>query len=160
MPRNDLQYYPQIIFLWTMRPPTTQQANWQPPIYPCASPTREEVDRFDRVLEEILRQKEIAGQHAARQAITRIQHEEIAKKVEAAEKAELNQASVTQDQSYTQASFCSHQVWWTPVPGRSRCEYHSYVKNAYRNSSRFRCTKCRTIACGLCRKKLKRGDML
>lgn len=167
MPEYDLQYYPHIHTSTdnASRPPTTQQANWQPPLPSLRSThvqtqeAREEVARFDTVLEEILRQKEIAGEHAARQAITRIQHEEAAKKAEAA-KAETDQASVTRGRSYTRAPLCSHQVRWISVPGRSCCEYHSYSKNAYRNPFRFRCPECKTVACGLCMKKLKRGDTL
>lgn len=167
MPEYDLQYYPPIHTSTdnASRPPTTQQANWQPPLpslrstHVQAQEAREEVARFDTVLEEILRQKEIAGEHAARQAITRIQHEEAAKKAEAA-KAETDQASVTRGRSYTRAPLCNHQVRWISVPGRSRCEYHSYSKNAYRNPFRFRCPECETVACGLCMKKLKRGDTL
>jgi hypothetical protein len=166
MSKYDLQYYPHVPTSTdnASRPPTTQQAN-RPPLptlrstHVQAQEAREEAARFDAVLEEILRQKEIAGEHAAKQASTRIQHEETAKKVEAA-KAETDQASVTRSRSYAHAPLCSHQVWWISVPGRSRCEHHSYSKNAYRNPFRFRCPECKTIACGLCMKKLKRGDTL
>ncbi|KAH7354755.1 hypothetical protein BKA65DRAFT_496941 [Rhexocercosporidium sp. MPI-PUGE-AT-0058] len=183
MPKSDLQYYPPTDN--ASRPPTTQQANWQPPLPSLRSThvqpqeAMEEVARFDAVLEKILRQKEIAGEHAARQAITRTQHEEPAKKAEAAKKAkaakkaeaakkteaakkaeaakaETDRALGARGRTYLRATLCSHKVWWIEVPGRSRCEYHSYSKNAYRNPFRFRCPECRSIACGLCLKKLKR----
>lgn len=167
MPEYDLQYYPHIQTSTdnVSRPPTTQQANWQPPLLSLrsthvqAQEAREEMARFDAVPEEILRQKEIAVEHAARQAITGKQHEEAAKKVEAA-KAETIQVSVTRGRSYARAPLCSHQIRWISVPGRSSCEYHSYSKNAYRNPFRFRCPECKTVACGLCMKKLKRGNTL
>ncbi|KAF2804524.1 uncharacterized protein BDZ99DRAFT_147094 [Mytilinidion resinicola] len=172
MPEYDLQYYPYIQTSMdnASRPPTTQQSN-RPPLptlrstHVQAQEAREEVARFDAVLQEILRQKEIAGEHAARQAITRIQHKEAAKKADPAKKveaakAETDQASVTRSRSYARAPLCSHQVRWISVPGRSRCEYHSYSKNAYINPFRFRCPEYKTVACGLCMKKLKRGDTL
>lgn len=177
IPEYDPQHYPQhypgvrASTDNTSGPPTTQQANWQPPLlslrstHTQAEEVREEIARFDAVLEEILRQKNIAEEHAARQAVTRKQQEEVAKKAEAA-KAETDQlqrctqASVTQSRSYTQAPLCSHRVFWISVPGRSRCAYHSYSPRSYRNPFRFRCPGCKTIACGLCMKKLKRGDTL
>jgi len=179
MPEYDLQYHPHIHNYTdnASKPPTTQQANWQPPLpslrstHVQAQEVREEVARFDAVLEEIWRQKEIAGEHVARQAMTRIQHEESAKNAKAAKKAEAakkveatkaetDQDSLTQDRSYTRTPLCSHKVRWISVPGRSRCEYHSYSKKAYINPFRFRCPECSTIACGLCMKKIKRGDTL
>lgn len=173
IPEYDPQLYPGVRASTdnTSRPPTTQQANWQPPLlslrstHTQAKEVREEIARFDAVLEEILRQKKIAEEHAARQAVTRKQQEEVAKKAEAA-KAETDQlqrctqASVTQSRNHTRAPLCSHKVFWISVPGRSRCEYHSYSPRSYRNPFRFRCPICRTIACGLCMKKLKRGDAI
>jgi len=145
---------------------TMQQANWQPPL-PYLQSTHaqaqraREAARFDAVLEEIQRQKEIAGELAARQAIANVQQEQ-------AEEAEAEtdhlqwstQPSMTQREKKIPARFCSHQARWISVPGRSRCEWHVYRENAYRNNSRYRCPGCKTIACGLCMKKLKRGDVL
>ncbi|KAH8647451.1 hypothetical protein BGZ60DRAFT_423863 [Tricladium varicosporioides] len=180
MSEYDLQYHPHVHNLTNnaSRLPTMQQANWQPLLpslrstHVQAKEAREEVARFNAVLEKILRQKEIAGEHATRQA--RIQPDEAAEKAEAATKAEAamkaeaakkaktksDQASVTRGRRYIRDPLCSHHVWWISVPGRSRCEYHSYSKNAYRNPFRFKCPECKTIACGLCMKKLKRGDTL
>lgn len=171
MPESDLQHDPPMHASpdHASGPPTTQLAKWQQPPLPSLRPTRvqaqevqarEEGARFDAVLADIRRQKEIAGEHAARQAVTGIQHEEAAGEAEVAATAESDQASVTRGRSCTRAALCGHQVRWISVPGRSRCEYHLYSKNAYRNPFRFRCPECKTVACGLCMKKLKRGDML
>ncbi|OCL05951.1 hypothetical protein AOQ84DRAFT_441163 [Glonium stellatum] len=173
IPEYNPQHYPGIRASTdnTSRPLTTQQANWQPPLlnlrstHMQAEEVRKEIARFDAVLEEILRQKKIAEKHAVSQAATRKQQEKVARKAEVA-KAETNQlqrrtqASVTQSRSRTRTPLCSHRVFWVSVPGRSRCAHHSYSPDSYRNPFRFRCPGCNTIACGLCMKKLKRGDTL
>ncbi|KAH8725658.1 hypothetical protein GQ44DRAFT_706894 [Phaeosphaeriaceae sp. PMI808] len=122
----------------------------------------------------------LAAENAGRQTVTEKRQKEAPKKTapkkkaskkKASKKAEVakeeidrlqrrTQAPVALGQSYTRVPFCTHQFRWTDVPGRSRCEYHSYSPKAYRNPFRSRCPGCRTIACGLCRKKLKRGDTL
>lgn len=97
MPEHDPQHYPHIHTSTDngSRPPTTQQANWQPPLpslqstHVQAQEARDEVARFDTVLAKILRQKEIAVEHTARQATTTKQHEEAAKKAKAAEAESL-----------------------------------------------------------------------
>jgi hypothetical protein len=117
MPEYDLQYYP-LVRASTDNAATMQQANWEPPL-PYLQSTHAQVQkgteaaRFDAVLEELLRQREIAGELAARQAITKVQQEP-AEEAGAAE-AETNhlqwstQSSIPQDRSYTQAHSCSHQ---------------------------------------------------
>ena len=146
-----------------------QQTNYQSPLQSSQSTyiqdqkVREKVARFDAVLVEILRQKEIAGEHVARQATARIQQGIVAEKTaeKTSNETEMHQTSATQDWSYPEVGpLCNHRVRWIDVPGRSRCEYHLYSKNAYINPFRSRCPACGTIACGLCRKKLKRGDKL
>jgi hypothetical protein len=93
------------------------------------------------------------------------------KKAKAAKKAKVakkrldhlqtrTQDPATQPQSKAQVLSCMHQFHWTAIPGRSRCEYHSYTPNAYRNPFRYRCPGCNTVACGLCIKKVRRRDTL
>jgi hypothetical protein len=159
--------------------PITQQADWQS-THTRAEEVRAEVARFDAVLEKILKQKKLAEKLAAKQAITRKQQKEavekegVAKTTEVAttteveKKAEVPKTATNQPQRYIQAPAqdrgahtrklpCTHQVRWTQVAGRSRCQYHSYIQNGYRNSSRYQCPGCKRIACGLCKKQLKRG---
>ncbi|KAF1938812.1 hypothetical protein EJ02DRAFT_272056 [Clathrospora elynae] len=173
LPEYDPQHCPGVCASTdnALTPLTMQQADrLSPPLclqstHTQAKGVKSEVARFDAVLEKIQEQKMLVERLAARQAVTRKQQEEVSKKAEVA-KAETDQlqrrtqASVTHSQSYTQAPLCSHQVFWTKVAGRSRCEYHSYSPRGYRNPFRFRCPGCNTIACGLCMKKLKRGDAL
>lgn len=125
----NLQYHP-FVRVPIDNTATMQQANWQPPLpylrstHAQAQKAREAA-RFDAVLEEIKRQKEIAGELAARQAITNVQQEQ----VEEAE-AETDhlqwfiQPSMVQREKKIPTRFCSHQTRWISVPGRSRCEWH------------------------------------
>ena len=147
-----------------------------------AEKVRADVARFDAVLEKILREKMLVEELAAKQAISRKQQSEVPKKAVSTKKAKSTKkaetaknqevanagpsqlqkrthASAAQGRSCTQAPYCTHRTHWTAVAGRSRCEHHSYSPHGYRNPFRFRCPGCRTIACGLCMKKLKRGDL-
>jgi hypothetical protein len=187
IPECDLQQHPGSCDSTdnTLMVPITQQADWQS-THTGAEEIRAEVARFDAVLEKILKQKKLAEELAAKQAMTRKQQEEalknaevakttgvtttteVPKITEVAKKAEIPKTATNSSQRYIQAPAqdrgahtrkppCTHQVRWTPVAGRSRCQYHSYSPKAYRNSSRYQCPGCKKIACGLCKKQLKRG---
>ncbi|KAF2438081.1 hypothetical protein P171DRAFT_437161 [Karstenula rhodostoma CBS 690.94] len=148
------------------RAPTTRQANRQS--HPLslqsnvthiqAEGVRAKVARSDAILEKISRQKMLVEEHATTQVVTRKQQKEVPKKAKAAKNTEVAKV-VTHSRSHEQVPFCTHKVYWTQIPGRSRCEHHSYSPNSYRNPFRFKCPGCNTIACGLCMKKLKRGGM-
>ena len=180
MTEQDLQYH-SLVLASVNNTTAAQQMNRQSSL-PCLESTHtqaqkaREAARFDAFLEEILRQKEAARELAAREDVTKGRREP-AEDVDAAEEADVaeeedaveadsdrlqwsDQASMTLGQSFPRAQSCNHQGRWADVPGRSRCEWHRYSEKGYRNPFRSQCPKCKTFACGLCRKRLKRGDML
>jgi hypothetical protein len=160
--------------------PTTRPAGWQSPLpspqstYEQAEVIRAEEARFDAVLAKILRQQTLVREHtggqtsASRQTSTGIQTSTGKRQKKVADKTEeendwlqkRTQDPEAQSEDFTRVALCTHQFHWTDVAGRSRCEWHLYSPKSYRNPFRSRCPACRTIACGLCRKKLKRGDAL